>query len=238
MATVTGKTVEKLDEEFGETIVGANLDTQGSLTFTRKNGQTINAGSLGTGVVGMHIDEAKHMIFNLRNGQTIDAGSIEVTTPLESWPVGSIYIGVTTANPSTLLGGGTWEAFAKGKMLVGVDPADTSFDAVEETGGAKTKTIAAANLPPHSHTIAHVHDVSHSHASRSSPGPAPSAGGTTTAFTRADGDNIISGGGMIASYDGNTGAASTPNSGNGPGTSSALNVMNPYITVYMWKRTA
>lgn len=56
------------------------------------------------------------------------------------WPVGSIYISVTPANPSTTLGFGTWSAFGSGRVPVGIDSTDTDFDTAEETGGAKTHT--------------------------------------------------------------------------------------------------
>ena len=68
------------------------------------------------------------------------------------YPVGSIYIGVSSTNPSTLFGG-TWEAFATGRTLVGYDSSDTDFNAVEKTGGAKTVTLAAANIPKHRHSF-------------------------------------------------------------------------------------
>lgn len=69
------------------------------------------------------------------------------------WPVGSIYISVVATNPATLLGFGTWSAFAAGKTLVGLDSGQTEFDTVEETGGAKTHTLQTTEIPAHSHTI-------------------------------------------------------------------------------------
>lgn len=50
----------------------------------------------------------------------------------------------------------------KGRVIVGVDPGDTDFDIVGETGGAKTVTLTAAQsgLPSHSHSIT---DVTHNH---------------------------------------------------------------------------
>jgi hypothetical protein len=59
------------------------------------------------------------------------------------WPVGSIFLSVVPTNPATLLGFGTWIAFAAGRVLAGIDAGDADFDSVEETGGAKT----------HSHSI-------------------------------------------------------------------------------------
>ena len=60
-----------------------------------------------------------------------------------AWPIGSIFISVVATNPSVLLGYGTWVAFGIGRVLVGINAADTDFDVVEETGGAKT----------HKHTV-------------------------------------------------------------------------------------
>lgn len=62
------------------------------------------------------------------------------------YPVGSIYMSVNSANPSTLFGG-TWVAWGSGKVPVGVDSNDSLFDTVEKTGGSKTKTLNQNNLP-------------------------------------------------------------------------------------------
>jgi microcystin-dependent protein len=55
----------------------------------------------------------------------------------------------------------------KGRVIVGVDAAQTEFDTLAETGGFKTHTITAAELPGHTHGHAHTHGmntVSTSHA--------------------------------------------------------------------------
>ena len=68
------------------------------------------------------------------------------------YPVGSIYINAAvTTNPATLLGFGTWVAFGTGRMMVGYDASDTDFDALQETGGAKTHTLTTSELPSHTH---------------------------------------------------------------------------------------
>lgn len=69
------------------------------------------------------------------------------------YPVGSIYISTVSTNPGTLLGTGTWTAFAAGRTLVGLDAGDTDFDTAEETGGAKTHTLTVDELPAHSHNV-------------------------------------------------------------------------------------
>lgn len=85
------------------------------------------------------------------------------SAPLNSWPVGSVFISVADTDPAELLGGGTWERFAQGQMLVGQTDGDTDFDTAEETGGAKTHTLVEANLPAHAHTMAHTHEHVHTH---------------------------------------------------------------------------
>ena len=75
------------------------------------------------------------------------------------YPVGSIYISVSSTNPSTLFGG-TWEAYATGRALIGYDSSDTSFDTIEETGGSKTTTLVAANIQKHYHSFAPAGTVS------------------------------------------------------------------------------
>ena len=88
--------------------------------------------------------------FLKRSGTTIVS---EAGTPASSaWPIGSVFIAVVSTNPNTLLGFGTWSAFAAGRMLVGLDSGDTDFDTVEETGGAKTVTLDTTMIPAHTHT--------------------------------------------------------------------------------------
>jgi hypothetical protein len=70
------------------------------------------------------------------------------------YPVGYVItLGVST-NPGTLLGVGTWTAI-KGKVIVGISDVvgDTEFDTLNETGGAKTVTLTAAQsgVPAHTH---------------------------------------------------------------------------------------
>lgn len=61
------------------------------------------------------------------------------------YPVGSIYMSVSSASPATLFGG-TWVAL-QDRFLVG---AGNSY-AVNETGGESTHTLTAAQMPSHSH---------------------------------------------------------------------------------------
>jgi hypothetical protein len=90
-------------------------------------------------------------IRNLTITGALSAGSGLVTMS-DIYPVGSIYINAAvTTNPATLLGFGTWVAFGTGKMMVGYDASDTDFDALQETGGAKTHTLTTSEIPSHTH---------------------------------------------------------------------------------------
>ena len=120
------------------------------------------------------------------------------------YPVGSIYIATVSTNPATLLGFGTWTAFATGRTLVGIDAGQTEFDTVEETGGAKTHTLTEAEMPAHTHGI--VDDS----------GGGGNVAATTTGF-----------------FDSSTGFTTQSAGGGG-----AHNNLQPFIVVYMWKRTA
>ena len=146
------------------------------------------------------------------------------------FPVGTIYTqaGVST-NPGTLLGFGTWTAFGTGRTLVGIDGSDTAFDTLEETGGS-----ADATLVSHTHTAtSSVTDPSHAHLS---------AQGTEFPIYAVSGTATGPNGARTGDPHGKTEAVttgitvSTTNSTEG---SSATNAnLQPYIVVYMWKRTA
>lgn len=53
---------------------------------------------------------------------------------------------------STCPEGWTELVAAKGKVIVGLDSDDASFDKRGETGGAKTHTLTIAEMPKHSHS--------------------------------------------------------------------------------------
>ena len=107
------------------------------------------------------------------------------TTLLAVWPIGSIYTSVTSANPSTLFGG-NWEAFGAGRVLIGLDSADTDFDAAEETGGAKTHTLTTAEMPSHTHTFTAFQTTSGSN-NRTGGGALSASASSTTASTGGGG---------------------------------------------------
>lgn len=86
--------------------------------------------------------------FSLASELTDHAATPHGGSVAAAWPVGSVFVSVVATNPATLLGFGTWSAFGAGRVLVGLDAADTSFDVAEETGGAKAVAAAGTNSTP------------------------------------------------------------------------------------------
>ncbi len=70
---------------------------------------------------------------------------------LAVYPVGSIYITTSAANPGILFGG-VWRAFAPGRVLVGINPSDSDFSTSGKMGGSKTHTLTVDETPKHVHT--------------------------------------------------------------------------------------
>ena len=124
------------------------------------------------------------------------------------YPVGSIYISINSTNPNTYYAGTTWVAFGAGRTLVGLNSGDSDFNSAEETGGAKTHTLTVAQMPAHTHTYVDT--------------------------IRQIGVTV----GGQGAYHAPGGAASTTRTSNSTGSTQAHNNLQPYIVVYMWKRTA
>ncbi len=151
---------------------------------------------------------------NLTITGALSAGSGLITLA-DVYPVGSIYINAAVAtNPATLLGFGTWVAFGAGRVMVGIDASQTEFDTLGEESGSKTHQLTEAELPSHFHLSGYGADATPRH-------------GTTGSLSSVRIDN-----------DGNaffsTSAAHTSSVGSG----TAHNNLQPYIVVYMWRRTA
>lgn len=173
--------------------------------------------SLGIGIPIMFIDRQKRSV-GIDCFPTSDS-SLEVNgkTIFDMiYPVGSIYMSVNNVNPSTLFGG-TWVAWGSGRVPVGVD-SSTDFNSVEKTGGSKY-------IQQHQHR-----DITWG------------KNGTLYMYTGVSGSttvfNLAGSGIYTSTYDVNstnhiyTGDVDTNVNTGGSGN------LQPYITCYMWKRTA
>lgn len=146
------------------------------------------------------------------------------------YPVGTLYVNTSdNTNPGTLFGFGTWARIGEGRVLVGQAAGDADFDTPEETGGAKTVTLTAAQsgLPQHTHVQnAHTHDFL----------PRSSTSGSVSSIVTGtlDTSSTISG-----SNQPHVQAATAVNQNAGPTNAAEAHPnMPPYIVVYTWKRTA
>jgi len=148
------------------------------------------------------------------------------------YPIGCIYTSTISTNPNTLFGFGTWSAFGSGRTLVGVDTGDGDFDSVEETGGAKTHTLTEGEMPEHTHIQnAHTH-TQNAHNHQITVRSGVSAGNDYPQGTSSGtGSNSISANSAATAVNQNT-TAVNQNTGGGE----AHNNLQPYITVYFYKR--
>ena len=129
---------------------------------------------------------------------------------LDANPIGTILTTINDTNPSTYLGG-TWKRFANGRVLVGVDEADTDFSNAEKTGGKKKHQLTVEEMPSHSHPIQRYN---------------PSGTGFDATQRK-----------LAAAPNNGTGVAGGVDT-NPVGGNIAHNNLQPFMTVYFWKRTA
>lgn len=164
-----------------------------------------------------------------------------------AWPVGSIYEAVVATNPATLLGFGTWVAFGVGRVIVGIDAGNPSFDTVEETSGAKTVTLVTAELPIHTHVQdAHTHtQTSHNHTQNSHTHSVSGMGNTLMVDVDEPSSTVMDDTGTKATT--STTATNNPATATNQstiatnqatGSGGAHNNLQAYIVCYRWKRTA
>lgn len=202
-------------------------------------------------VVAAEINAAGQLVFTRGDASTFNGGKV-VPDPIASFPVGSIYISVSPTNPATALKGGVWSRFANGRVLVGVDEGDPLFDTVEELSGSKTHTITVAQMPNHAHGgMTGDQDRDHSHTGytstdgahahnysvRGSASPIGTGNNTASGYSLVNGvtDTQGSHSHSVQTYGANQGHLH-PITAEGGG--QAINIVQPSITVYIWKRTA
>lgn len=167
------------------------------------------------------------------NYHLTDAPSVSITPELISniasilYPVGSIYMSTSDVNPGTYIPNTTWVAWGSGRVPVGVST-DAEFNTVEKTGGEKTHTLVKNELP----NIKGEVKLSWTDAS---------GGGTIWPNGYATGD-FKSKHTDPALYQPGATSSTSANHHNvlymDIGTNTPHNNIQPYITCYMWKRTA
>lgn len=154
---------------------------------------------------------------------------------LDAYPVGSVYMSVGATNPAELFGG-TWDALNEGRILIG---AGTKYP-VGSKGGEANHQLTTSELPGHTHSGRTPSGGSHTHGS--------GWGEHTSTGTPANGWYNTSNNqfGQSGERDSDNSQTKTTSSGSHShsvsigytGGGSSHNNMAPYISVYMWLRTA
>ena len=140
------------------------------------------------------------------------------------YPVGSIYMSVKSTSPATLFGG-TWVRWGNGRVPVGVDTSQKEFNSVEKIGGEKTHRLTEDEMPAHQHFADNndgeqklTGNIGNMGFSDGSDEGAGNCYGINWAYRSSRTD---------------TGIKTAAAGGGDP-----HNNLQPYITCYMWKRTA
>ena len=158
----------------------------------------------------------------------VDYNGNIVTNILNHYPVGSLFINTIDINPSAFIGG-TWVSYGKGRTIVGVDTSQSEFNTVNKIGGNKL-------LQNHSHNLNNFRVAKFDHVNQGDMYTSPlqrffvvGAKLKTTTIDAEDSEASLQWFSDIEQESPviitNTGEGSSEN-------------LQPYITVYMWKRTA
>ena len=153
------------------------------------------------------------------------------------YPVGSIYMSVDPRNPHEFIGG-TWVEWGKGKVPVGVDKDDNDFNAAGKEGGEKTHYLSVSEMPSHSHEGTYTDPKSETTGKPDDNGEYSNTKYSVHYGVTQEGMRYVeTSSGAVVPIPLNNVIESIhgvyPNGG-----SQAHNNLQPYITCYMWKRTA
>lgn len=199
------------------------------------------------------LQELATALGNDANFATTITNMIGTKATLEQvYPVGSIYTSVVDTNPSILFGFGTWEAIEGGRVLL----ASGNGYKAGSTGGSPTHTLKIEELPSHNHGGNVTQAGAHGHTGESSAsgahshdayyylykkGSGYSSSPNLTGLINTSGDYTVP---VTVNKAGeHTHDIQINNNGNhthgipNQGDNIAHNIMQPYLVVYIWKRT-
>ena len=181
--------------------------------------------------------------------------TIQQVNILQAYPVGSIYMSVVETNPAELFGG-TWEAIAPGRVLLGAGEYSSNISYVAgTTGGSRSRTLSSSNIPKHTHTV-EIKQTAATHNHRNGVYDEAAAGNgplstnygavkmhptATQHVMAADGSAFSTNTQLYMGYTSETSAVHTHEvtvGYYGAKNPTEISVMQPYLVVYMWKRTA
>ena len=193
-----------------------------SLTFFGQDGNNANRltvnGDLAINSVKENTSSTKMLV---NGGNTVmyrDWDKLVSSIKSAMYPVGSVYITYNNVNPGTFLGG-TWERFGQGRTLVGEgtgnDGSTSMSFTANNTGGEYKHKLTVDEIPNHKHAV---------YIQNTTSNPQVNAPKWTVALPNS-----------WKQYASDT-KLFGPSTGNAGGDASHNNIQ-PYITVYLWKRT-
>ena len=210
----------------------------GALNISGKNSATLrkNLHMNMDEIVVKSVDSGKTDSLTFEGGEIYANGKPLVNIVNRIYPVGSIYLSVNPTNPSSLFGG-TWVAWGQGRVPIGIGSnGTTNYTTANATGGAEKRShnhsaatsgstaLTVNQIPSHNHQGQFYYDSTNKIGNK-----AAAAGGSFQALA----------------VDSSTHTFKPPSVGGGQGHTHSIPATNtvsvdirqPYITCYMWRRT-
>lgn len=162
------------------------------------------------------------------------ATNLDIISFDQIYPIGAIYMSTVSTNPATLFKIGNWEALPAGRVLLaqGTSTWGVNYSA-GSTGGEDKHTLTVSESAPHNHTgNATTSGSTHTHALTMRASHGKSGNGGVPRFSDGDVWSDYKTQNLSAAGE-HSHAITINNSGGGQ----AHNNMQPYLSVYMWKRT-
>lgn len=161
--------------------------------------------------------------------------NLDIISFNQIYPIGAIYMSTVSTNPATLFKIGNWEALPAGRVLLaqGTSTWGVNYSA-GSTGGEDKHTLTVSESASHNHTgSATTSGSTHTHALTMRASHGKSGNGGVPRFGDGDVWSDYKTQNLSAAGE-HSHAITINNSGGGQ----AHNNMQPYLSVYMWKRTS
>lgn len=207
--------------------IGENTLSTYGVTGVKGNAESsYRKGEVNITPANLGIPNARNITISTADPTSSDGGNGDVWIKYGNaqsdcpFPVGGVYISIASTDPSSIWAGTTWEQFAKGRTLVGLDTSDSNFNTIGQTGGKKTHTLTPDEIPAHGHGMAHTHSYTGPNTGSWKVG----TNGKTHTWCTSTGSKTSGG----------ASKTTTDNAGGGL----EHNNLQPYIVVYMWKRVS
>lgn len=156
--TAINTLTDSLDSLSGVFSVSSSYDIEGTIS-DRFSGDIKFSDTIGTKVVVSSKDKDGRHGFGRIADKSLPAGSVDIAGVFAMsgkqlldvfYPIGTIYESTKPDNPATFMGG-TWSRFGNGRVLVGVDETDPTFNVPLQIGGEKSHTLSIQEIPSHTH---------------------------------------------------------------------------------------